>query len=50
MIDESTDVSMLKQLVVYGRSVVDGKLECHFLGMRDLPDGRASTIETSVLA
>ena len=49
MIDESTDVSVLKQLVVYGRSVVDGKLECHFLGMRDLPDGRASTIEKSVL-
>ena len=35
---------MCLQLVVYGRGVVDGKLECHFLGMRDLPDGRASTI------
>ena len=49
MIDESTDVSVLKQLVVYGRAVVDGKLESHFLGMRDLADGRAMTIERSLL-
>ena len=31
MIDESTNILVLKQLVVYGRSVVDGKLEYHFL-------------------
>ena len=24
-----------------------GKLECHFLGIRDLNDGRATTIDTS---
>ena len=28
---------------------MDGKLECHFLGLRDLPDSRASNIEKSVL-
>ena len=39
MIDKSTDVSVLQQLVIYGCSVVDGKLECHFLGLRDQPDG-----------
>ena len=36
MADESTDIAILKQLVVYGRAVVDGKLECHFLGIRDI--------------
>ena len=49
MIDESTDVSVLKQLVIYSRGVVGGTLECHFLGIRDLSDGRAATIETAVL-
>ena len=33
MIDESTFVSVL---VVCGRSVVHGKLKCHFLGLGDL--------------
>ena len=36
MADESTDIAILKQLVMYGRAVVDGKLECHFLGIRDI--------------
>ena len=49
MVDESTDVSVLKQLVLYGRGVFNGKLECHFLGIRDLSDGRAATIEISIL-
>ena len=35
MIDESTDVFVLKQIVVYGHIVVDGKLKCHFLGLRE---------------
>ncbi len=48
MVDESTDVAVFKQLVVYGRGVMGGKLECHFLGIRDLPDGRAVTIEKSL--
>ena len=38
LIDESTDVSVLKQLVVYDRCIVDGKLECHFLNIKDLPN------------
>ena len=49
MVDESTDVSVLKQLVIYGRCVVDGELKSHFLGMRDLFNGTAETIETSLL-
>ena len=49
MTDESTDIAILKQLVVYGRAVVDGKLECHFLGIRDIVDGRAATIKKCIL-
>ena len=48
MIDESTDVSILKQLVVYGRGIVNGELECHFLGIRDLFNGTAETIESAL--
>lgn len=49
MIDESTDVSILKQLVIYGRGVVKGELQCHFLGIRDLFNGQAVTIEKATL-
>ena len=31
MVDESTDVSVLKQLVLYGRAVVKGELKTRFL-------------------
>ena len=41
VVDESTDISVLKQLVMYGRCVVDGELKSHFLGMRDLFNGTA---------
>ena len=41
---------MLKQLVIYGRCIVDGELKRHFLGMRDLFNGTAQTIiETSLV-
>ena len=46
---ESSDISVLKQLVIYCRCVVDGKLRSHFLGMRDLFNGTAETIETSLV-
>ena len=49
MVDESTDISVLKQLVIYGRCVVDGELKSHFLGIKDLFNGTAETIETSLL-
>ena len=42
-------MSVVKQLVVYGHCIVDGKLECQFLNIKNLPDGRASTIEKSVV-
>ena len=30
MVDESTDVSILEQLVLYGRAVAEGKLKTHY--------------------
>ena len=38
MVDESTDVSMLKQLVLYGRAVVGGELVTRFLIIIDTDD------------
>ena len=46
MVEESSDTSMLKQLVIYSRCVVDGGLKSHFLGIRDLFNGTAEKIET----
>ena len=48
MVDESTDVSILKQLVCYGRAVVEGKLKTRFLMITDLPDGKADTITSAL--
>ena len=44
MTDESTTISVTKELIIYGRSVVDGKLSSHFLKMLKIPDGKANTI------
>ena len=49
MVDESTDVSITKKLILYGRCVMNGVLNCHLLGIRDLFNGTADAIETSVL-
>ena len=49
MIDESTDISILKQLVCYVRCVaVDGKLKTHLLTIADLPNGKADTITVTL--
>jgi hypothetical protein len=50
MIDESTDISVKKQLVLYGRTVVEGKLSTRFLKVVDLPDGKACTITQALIA
>jgi hypothetical protein len=42
MIDESTDISVKKQLVLYGRTVVEGKLSTRFLKVVDCPGHWAS--------
>ena len=48
MVDESTDISVLKQLVLYGRTVVKGKLKSCFLKIVDLEDGKALTITNAI--
>ena len=44
MVDESTDISILKQLVLYGRAIVQGKLK----SIVDLEDGKALTITNAI--
>ena len=46
--DESTDISILQQLVLYGRAVVQGKLKSRFLKIVDLEDGKALTITHAI--
>ena len=54
MIDESTDVAVLKQLVVVARyNLPNGEVETNYMHIGDIPDGTALTIEdviTSYLA
>ena len=38
-VDESTDISVLKQLVIYGRAMKAGKLITHYLKIVDIDDG-----------
>ena len=44
MIDENTDITILKQLIVYCRILDGGKLASHFLTVRELSDGTVNTI------
>ena len=44
MIDESTDIAVVKQLVLFGRAVVNGKNKTRFLKIRNINDGKADTI------
>lgn len=48
MIDETTDVAVLKQLVIYARYITDSGVQTRFLGMLNIPDGTALTIVEAV--
>jgi LytS/YehU family sensor histidine kinase len=48
MMDESTDVANLKQLVVFLRGIVSGEAVTRFVGIVDLPNGEAETITLAV--
>ena len=51
MIDESTDILVTKQLVLYGRYVAETGKPCStFLKIRDLADGTAGRIEEAIRA
>ena len=48
--DETTDISVLKQMVVYGKYLTDSGDTCTvFLKINDLFDGKAETIERALL-
>ena len=49
MIDESTDVAVLTEMVIYVRYISPEAEVCtHFLTITELPDGTAETIERTV--
>ena len=43
--DETTDVSITKQLIIYVRYVLEGDIRVDYLKISDLKDGTAATIE-----
>ena len=49
MTDESTDIAVLKQLVLVGRYLTDEGVKTSFLCITDIPNGTAETIEGSML-
>ena len=40
LVDTTTDISVLKQLMVYGCYLFDGEVRSRFLGIVELPDGK----------
>ena len=50
MIDETTDVAVLNEMVIYARYVQSGKVVTTFLNICELSNGTADTIETTLLA
>ena len=50
MIDESTDIAVVNEMVIYARYVQSGKVATTFLNICELPNGTADTIETTLLA
>ena len=49
LIDETTDVSVVKQMIVYGRYLSAGEATTRFLGIVELHDGTATTITDALL-
>lgn len=45
LVDETTDVSIIKQMIVYGCYISNGETKTQFLGIVKLSDGRAVTID-----
>ena len=48
-VDETTDVTITKQLIVYCRYIVEGKVKTGFLHIAELPNGLAVTISEKIL-
>jgi len=49
MTDESTDIAVLKQLVLVGRYLTDDGIKTSFLRITDIPNGTAETITGAML-
>ena len=49
MTDKSTDIAVLKQLVLVGRYLTNEDVKTSFLCNTDIPNGTAETIEGSML-
>ena len=50
MIDETTDVAVLNEMVIYARYIENGKVSTSFLKICELFNGTADTIETTLVA
>lgn len=50
MCDESTDISVTKELILYARIIQCGEVSTHFLKLIHIPDGRAETIENGIIS
>lgn len=50
MCDETTGVSITKQLIVYVWYVVDGELKVCYFKLQNIQDGTAETIESTLLS
>ena len=50
MCDESTDISITKELILYCRIVCNREIQTHFLKLVQLPDGKAETIHDAIIA
>ena len=50
MCDESTDISVTKELILYARVLCHGKMKARFLKLIHIPDGKAETVEKEILA
>jgi hypothetical protein len=49
MTDESTDIAVLKQLVLVGKCLTPEGVKTFFLRITDIPNGTAGTIESAIL-
>jgi hypothetical protein len=49
MVDETTDVDVKNELIMYIRFLKDGKSATHFARIVDIPDGKAHTIKQCIV-
>ena len=50
MIDESSDIAVLNEMVIYARCIENGKIATNFLKICKLLNGTADTTKTALVA